>query len=317
MKRKNLTKEEFIMNARTVHGNKYDYSKAEYVNNSTKVCIICPIHGEFWMTPNSHVSAKHNCPKCAHQSYKYSIEEISMMIKQKYPNIEIISTNYNGMKKNGEFYCNCCYKNGEKHGIFEKKYADVLRHGCPKCGKYNKLNKDLFIERANKTHNFKYDYSKSEYTGNDSKTCIICPIHGEFWQTPHSHLSGVGCPMCSKENNINESMLYQFIKSNLNIEVNREQTFEWLGRKSLDIFMPSINVAIEYQGEQHFKPIKFYGGVKSYNSTVARDIEKYKLCKENNIKLLYFSKAKHIPLDYIDKIHTDEEELLQEIKRYL
>ena len=87
--------------------------------------------------------------------------------------------------------------------------------------------------------------------------------------------------------------------------------------KSLDIFIPQINVAIEYQGEQHFKPIKFYGGIKTYNGTVARDIEKYKLCKENNVKLYYFSKARNIPLDYIDKIYTNEEELLQAIKRYL
>lgn len=45
---KKLTTEEFIEKARKIHGNKYDYSKVVYVNSQTKVCIICPIHGEFW-----------------------------------------------------------------------------------------------------------------------------------------------------------------------------------------------------------------------------------------------------------------------------
>ena len=50
----------------------------------------------------------------------------------------------------------------------------------------------LFIKR----HNNKYDYSKVEYVNSSTKVCIICPEHGEFWQTPHKHLSGQGCPKC-------------------------------------------------------------------------------------------------------------------------
>lgn len=46
---KKLTTEQFIEKARLVHGDKYDYSKVEYINSDTKVCIVCPIHGEFWM----------------------------------------------------------------------------------------------------------------------------------------------------------------------------------------------------------------------------------------------------------------------------
>ena len=53
---KNVTSGEFIEKARKVHGNKYDYSKVNYVNNSTKVCIICPEHGEFWQIPYYHLS---------------------------------------------------------------------------------------------------------------------------------------------------------------------------------------------------------------------------------------------------------------------
>ena len=52
---KKKTKEQFIEEAYKVHGNKYDYSKVEYINSKTKVCIICPIHGEFLKTPNKHL----------------------------------------------------------------------------------------------------------------------------------------------------------------------------------------------------------------------------------------------------------------------
>lgn len=63
-KRGRITTEEFIRRAKEIHGDRYDYSKVVYTNAITKVCIICPIHGEFWQTPNSHLSGK-GCKKCA------------------------------------------------------------------------------------------------------------------------------------------------------------------------------------------------------------------------------------------------------------
>ena len=55
---KKKTTEEFIIDANLIHNNKYDYSKVEYVNSITKVCIICPEHGEFWQTPKIHLQNK-------------------------------------------------------------------------------------------------------------------------------------------------------------------------------------------------------------------------------------------------------------------
>ena len=67
------TKENFIEKAREIHGNKYDYSKVEYKNNRTKVCIICPEHGEFWQTPRNHISQRQGCPKCS-KTFKNTTE---------------------------------------------------------------------------------------------------------------------------------------------------------------------------------------------------------------------------------------------------
>ena len=61
----------------------------------------------------------------------------------------------------------------------------------------NKLER--FVERANAIHNNKYDYSKVDYKDCNTKVCIVCPEHGEFWQTPAHHLSGQGCPKCAHQ----------------------------------------------------------------------------------------------------------------------
>ena len=71
------------------------------------------------------------------------------------------------------------------------------------------MNTEEFINKANKVHNGKYDYSKVEYVNAKTKVCIICPEHGEFWQTPNNHLSGKGCALCA-----NENKLHLYNKSN-------------------------------------------------------------------------------------------------------
>lgn len=60
---KSFTTEEFIKKARALHGDTYDYSKVNYINYHTKVCIICKKHGEFWQTPAKHLSGQ-GCAKC-------------------------------------------------------------------------------------------------------------------------------------------------------------------------------------------------------------------------------------------------------------
>lgn len=61
---KKLTKEEFIERANRVHCEKYDYANVKYENNKTKVCIVCPQHGEFWQTPHAHINLQQGCWQC-------------------------------------------------------------------------------------------------------------------------------------------------------------------------------------------------------------------------------------------------------------
>lgn len=62
-----------------------------------------------------------------------------------------------------------------------------------------KLTIEEFIRRSAEIHNGKYDYSKVDYKTLSTKVCIICPIHGEFWQLPYNHISGKGCKECKRE----------------------------------------------------------------------------------------------------------------------
>lgn len=62
-----------------------------------------------------------------------------------------------------------------------------------------RLNKEIFVERSNIKHKWKYNYTDADYKNQRTKVCIICPIHGKFWQTPKNHMKGQGCPLCGKK----------------------------------------------------------------------------------------------------------------------
>ena len=199
---KKITKEEFIEKTRQVHGNKYDYSKVNYINNRTKVRITCPEHGEFWQTPHSHLSGC-GCPECGKkiksEKKKLTTEEFIKKAK------EIHGDKYDYSKveyKNcGVKVCIICPEHGE---FRQKPYEHLSGCGCPECGKKiksekKKLTTEEFILKAKKVHGDKYDYSKVEYVNALTPVCIICSEHGEFWQKPSTHLSGNGCRECRKE----------------------------------------------------------------------------------------------------------------------
>lgn len=303
------TLQTFLQRAKELYGDKYDYSKVEYVDMFTKVCIICPIHGEFWMAPNSFLNNKQQCPKCQHQSWANTTEEFIVKMESKFPDqFTYEKTEY---KNNKTKVCITC----KKHGDFWAR-PDNLMHqvvGCPKCAseqtheKQRKLLKQ-FIEEAKKVHGDKYDYSKVKYKNTDTKICIVCPEHGKFLQTPYNHIKGHGCPKCCTSNL--EKNLESFLIDN-NISFESQKTFDWLIYKSnlyLDFYLPDYNVAIECQGEQHFKPIEFFGGEKGFQYIQNRDITKKQLCTNHGINILYYSKI------VANNVFNDLNELLQNLK---
>src|SRR5581483_6407391 len=85
-----------------------------------------------------------------------------------------------------------------------------------------KSNTEEFIKKARKVHGNKYDYSKVNYLGWNKKIIIICPIHGEFQQSPHNHIKGhsqdqtikkgTGCPECTHHKPLNNEIFIERAK---------------------------------------------------------------------------------------------------------
>jgi len=89
---------------------------------------------------------------------------------------------------------------------------------------------------------------------------------------------------------INETLLFNYIQVLFpEYTVEREASPAWIGRQRLDIYIPEINLAIEYQGEQHFKAIDIFGGKEALKIAKSRDKEKSEKCIANNVAIIYFS----------------------------
>ena len=185
---KKLTIEDFIKRSNKIHNDKYDYSLVKYINEKTKVKIICKIHGEFEQLPIIHLNGS-NCPQCSIQKIRKN-EEFLTKSKLKYNNkYDYSLTDYK--KGNIKIKIICPI-----HGVFEQKPVLHLKRGCPLCEGNMKLNTEQIIFNFKQIHGNKYDYSLVEYKGDKTKVKIICPVHGEFEQRPNSHKRGEGCPKC-------------------------------------------------------------------------------------------------------------------------
>ena len=294
-KRNKITTKEFIEKARKVHGDKYDYSKVEYKNPKTKVCIICPIHGEFWQTPDSHLRG-YKCSKCTGTNKLTTKEFIEKARKVHGDKYDYSKVEY---KNNSTKVCIISHQlnpfTGVEYGEFWQTPKNHLKGQDMPFIKYDKIksklvsNKEEFVNKAKEIHNDKYDYSKVEYVNSSTKVCIICPKHGEFWQTPSNHLKGQGCPICKES--ILEKEIVEILDKN-GFQFIRQKKFYWLKNKklmSLDFFLPIYNIAIECQGSQHFFEYSFFQKSNPLQNVIYRDVLKFNLCKEHGIDVLYYT----------------------------
>lgn len=221
---KKITTQQFIEKAKQIHGNKYNYTKTNYINSTTKVCIICPEHGEFWQLPQNHF--KYGCKECGNENTgKHKRKSTEKFIEQ---SIKIHNNRYDyskvEYKTKNDKVCIICPEHGE---FWQIANNHLKGHGCPKCGIKITSNAKLksteeFIKSAKLLYGEMFDYSKVNYINTKTPVCIICHTldengkeHGEFWQTPQSHLSGrKGCLKCKSEklSNLKKSNTEDFIK---------------------------------------------------------------------------------------------------------
>ena len=288
------TTEQFLIDAKQIHGDKYDYSKVNYINDSTKIEIICKIHGSYIQVPSDHIQ-KRGCKKCGiilrSISNTKSQEEFINQVKQihgyKY---DYSKVNYINDDKKVEILCKI-------HGLFiQAPNSHIQGKGCKKCGlilisDLKTKSQEQFIFDAKQIHGDKYDYSKVNYINCNIKVEIVCKSHGGFEQNTKNHLQGAGCPRCVYKT---ETKCIEYL------ELISEEKFKkckptFLNGLELDGYSEKLGLAIEYNGEQHYEFIEFFhrNGPEDFEAQQERDSLKQKLCSENGVYLIvvpYYTK---------------------------
>lgn len=240
------TTAQFIQEARSVHGDRYDYSQADYTSAKTKITIICKAHGAFEQDAGTHLQG-FNCPECGNEARRRGrllnandvVRRANEIHSDKY---EYPLENYADTLRKSTIIC-------PEHGEFRMPFATHLQgQGCPKCGTESRglkrrLHPDEFVTRAKSEHRGKYDYSKTRYETAKGKVEIVCPAHGSFWQEADSHLHGAGCPNCGTLISKGEREVFEFIRDHCTSDA--EQQFK-INTKSFDI--RADNILIEYHG---------------------------------------------------------------------
>lgn len=176
----------FIEKAKSIHGDKYDYSESTYTGSDDKIKIICPIHGPFWQRAGSHVSQGKRkkgcgCPKCyIIDNYNHDfVEQAKKVHCYKYDYSRVV---YTGNKKEVEVIC-------PEHGVFRVKPNRhlVSKQGCPDCREsFGELNVRYLLEKHGisyiqeyriKGYRYRFDFYLPDLN-------LFIEFHGEIHYKP-------------------------------------------------------------------------------------------------------------------------------------
>lgn len=269
------TTDSFINEARKIWGDKYDYSLVKYISCDKSVKIIYD-DKVYLQKPTQHLLGY----KCERDTIK-SQDDFIRKCKERHGNkYDYSLVKYSGSQNKIKIiYNNVIYEQKAGAHLWSKGLIEKV---------IKRRTTDEFVKISKDIHSGKYDYSKVEYINNSKHVVIICPIHGEFNQNPSSHLRGSGCANCQESKG--EKKIKRFL-DRYRIEYKRQKKFEKCvsinGRKlPFDFYIPSMNICIEFDGIQHFKPIEVFGGIDSFNKQIENDRIKNKFCEDNFINLL-------------------------------
>ncbi|NIF03969.1 hypothetical protein F3J23_00830 [Chryseobacterium sp. Tr-659] len=265
----------FIEQAKKTHRNQYDYSLSEtdYDGAFTKIKIICKKHGVFKQTPNNHVNNYKGCYHCdlnkLSEYFSRTQEEFISLAKKIHGELYDYSKSiYNGADEKITIVCFI-------HGEWEQTAQSHLKgHKCPKCTGNVPMTKEEFTVKAINTHGEIYNYAKVNYKNAHTKVKIDCKSHDYFLQTPSDHIysNRKGCPKCTET--IGERKIRLLLES-LNIEYEFQKKFNdcvYIKKLIFDFYLPKLNLAIEYDGVQHFHPIETFGGKKSFQQQLEKTL---------------------------------------------
>ena len=261
-----------------------------------KVWWICSICGHSWKTtPEKRVSGR-GCPKCGLEKQKK--ERINTLVSKK----GSLADNQKALLSEWDFESNSINglyptmitesSNKEAFWICSKcgyKWKAVISNrvkgsGCPVCANKIIITGVNDLSTSNPELLDEWDYEKnaeigitpqSISKGSEQKVYWICKYCGHHWQAfVYSRTSGTACPECSKrwQSSIPEQALYYYLSKSFPKAINGFKS-DWLMNSEIDIFIPELNLGIEYDGQ-------------AWHDKIEKDVSKDLLCQKHNIELL-------------------------------
>ena len=240
---KRMTQAEFIAKAEQLHNGKYTYEKTVYTLSAAKIIVGCPIHGDFSVTANNHVSKSNlcGCPACGgtkKQSYADFLRAARNIHGDKYDYTQV---QYAGTQVPVRIIC-------PQHGEFmQSPTRHTQGRGCHQCGGTKRMCMSEAVAAANVRHNEYYSYELVDLTAKyTDEVNIVCPRHGNYTQVMKYHVSrGWGCPACATRSSVPENEIAEFLSQYTTVERRNRKI---IAPKEIDIWLPTYNIGIEYNG---------------------------------------------------------------------
>lgn len=299
---KTKTHEEFISQLSIKNPNVEVLGK--YIKARTKVKCKCLLDGHIWDITPDNLLRGYGCPKCAGktkttESFKEEISVIS-------PHIKIL----------GEYKTNStkieCHCKLHKY-VFETTPSHLLRgQGCKHCraekvGDSKRLTLEEFSQKLFAINN--EIEIIGEYVNAHTKILVKCKkCNREWYVIPNNALNrGISCT-CNKKDNISkgETIIFDTLSKH---EINFIYQFSFddlVGRNggllSYDFYLSEYNLLIEFQGEQHERPVEYFGGEERFKRQQEHDRRKREYAIDNNISLL---EIWYYDIDKIENIILD------------
>lgn len=186
----------------------HDISNIEFSKYRDKINLTCQLHGVFETSPVMIYRNGNGCKMCARQVYgayhKLNKDTIVKNLKDKFDKLDYSLEKFEYTGSKNKSICIC-----DEHGEFLASYEHLIRgQGCPKCRYIKSANKtrlsfNQFTEKL-KNNNISVDLSKFQYKNFDTKSIVVCPIHGEYLISPANLLKGIKCKRCAIDTQKNQ-----------------------------------------------------------------------------------------------------------------
>jgi len=268
----------------------------EYIDSRTKILHRCLIHNIYWSAIPCNVLKGCGCSKCG----KDKISNELVKTHSEYVNeLRIINPNIIALERYINMKTSILHK-CLIHDVEWNTTPDVVMQGCgcKKC-KSEKLRNQHLKNNEQYLKDLKKVNLNIAVLDNyiDSKTPILhkCLVdEHEWYSTPTNILSGYGCPKCNESKG--EKQIRLWLNSH-NVKYESQKIFDDcrdIKPLPFDFYLLEYNLCIEYDGIQHFEPIKRFGGQEYFEYTVQHDNIKNEYCKNNGISLLRIPYFKNV-----------------------